>query len=185
MKTRQFVTAVGFALALAGTASAAPYTRVLPASTINFSATQMGVTMPGHFAKFNARVAFDPANVAADKLAIDVDAASADAGSSQTSALVVGADWLDAAHHPQAGFVASRFTAAGPGRWWVDGTFSVKGRSAPLRVLAVAHPSGADLALDADFKLQRLQWALGGGAWADTSVVGAEIPVHVHLLLAR
>ena len=185
MKTRQLLSALGFGLVLAGTASAAPYTRVLPASTINFSATQMGVTMPGHFAKFNARVAFDPANVAADKLAIDVDAASADAGSSQTSALVVGADWLDAAHHPQAGFVATRFTAAGPGRWWVDGTFSVKGRSAPLRVLATAHAAGADLALDADFKLQRLQWALGGGAWADTSVVGAEIPVHVHLLLAR
>ena len=185
MKSLQLAAALAVSAALATAASAAPYSRVLPGSAIDFSATQMGVTMPGHFAKFNARVAFDPANVAADKLAIDVDAASADAGSSQTSALVVGADWLDAAHHPQAGFVATRFTAAGPGRWWVDGTFSVKGRSAPLRVLAVAHPSGADLALDADFKLQRLQWALGSGAWADTSVVGAEIPVHVHLLLAR
>jgi polyisoprenoid-binding protein YceI len=185
MKTLQLAAALAASVALASAASAAPYTRVLPASTIAFSATQMGVTMPGHFTKFSASVAFDPADAASDKLSIDVDAASADAGSSQTSELVVGADWLDAAHHPKASFVARRFTAAGPGRWWVDGTFSVKGRSAPLRVLAVAHAAGADLALDADFKLQRLQWALGSGAWADTSVVGAEIPVHVHLLLAR
>ena len=185
MRTRHFTAAVACTIAFAATASAAPYTRVLPGSAIDFSATQMGVTMKGHFAKFDARVAFDPGNAAADKLSVQVDAASADAGSSQTNGLIVGADWLDAAHHPQAAFVARRFTAAGPGRWWVDGTFSVKGHSAPLRVLASAHASGAELALDADFTLQRLQWALGSGAWADTSVVGASIPVHVHLLLGR
>jgi polyisoprenoid-binding protein YceI len=38
--------------------------------------------------------------------------------------------------------------------------------------------------MDADFKLQRTAWGLGSGSWADTSVVAADIPVHVHLVVA-
>ena len=180
---RQVAVALAVAAVLPA-ASATTYTRVLSASSVSFSATQMGVTMPGHFSRMTAQVTFDPAHAAADHLTLSVDTASADAGSSQTTTLITGADWLDAAHHPQASFVASRFTPDGPNRWWVDGTFSVKGHSAPLRVLASAHPQGPDLALDADFDLKRLQWGLGSGAWADTSVVGATLPIHVHLLLA-
>ncbi len=181
MRTLAFALAVAAALPAA---RAATYTRVLPESSVSFSATQMGVTMPGHFTRISAQVVFDPARPAMDRVAVTVQTASADAANAQTTALITGADWLDAAHHPQASFVSSRFTPAGPNRWWVDGTFSVKGHSAPLRVLATAHAQGADLALDADVKLARLHWGLGSGGWSDTSVVGAELPIHVHLLLA-
>lgn len=178
----------GFALVASACAAAqaAPtaYTTVLPSSTVTFSATQMGVKMPGRFERLSAQVDFVPAAPAQSRVSVSVDAASVNAGSGQTNALLAGTDWLDAKAYPQARFVSTRFDPAGPGRYWVSGTFTVKGRSRPLRVLVVTHPTGADLALDADFTLQRTAFGLGTGSWADTGVVAAAIPVHVHLLLA-
>ncbi len=172
----------GSACALAQAAPAA-YTRVLPGSTVTFSATQMGVKMPGRFDRLTAQVDFVPGAPAQSKVSVSVDAASVDAGSGQTNTLLTGSDWLDAKAYPQDRFVSSRFDAAGPGRYWVSGTFTAKGHSQPLRVLVVTHPVGANLALDADFTLQRTALGLGTGSWADTSVVAAAIPVHVHLLV--
>jgi polyisoprenoid-binding protein YceI len=178
---------VALALGLAaGSAHAATpgYGRVLPGSSVSFSATQMGVAMRGEFHTVQVQAAFAPANPAQSRLSVSVASASVDAGSSDTNALLSGVDWLDAQHFPNARFVSTAFSADGAGRYWVSGQFTVKGRTQALRVLATTHPSGANLALDADFNLDRSAWALGTGAWADTSVVAAALPIHVHLLLA-
>ena len=146
--------------------------------------TQMGVNMKGHFGTVHAQVHFAPQELQSSSVQVTVDAASVDAGSSQTDQLLRGADWLDAKADPQARFVSTRWSAAGPGRYWVDGNFTVRGATHALRVLVSTHAQGKALAMDADFKLQRTAWGLGSGSWADTSVVAADIPVQVHLVVA-
>ncbi len=182
---RPLVLAAG-ALALAATAQAAPaiYAQVQPGAQVAFQATQMGVTMKGHFGTVHAQVHFAPQDLQASSVQVSVDAASVDAGSSQTNQLLLGPDWLDAKADPQARFVSTRWSSAGPGRYWVDGSFTVRGATHPLRALVSTHAQGKDLVMDADFKLQRTAWGLGSGSWADTSVVAADIPVHVHLVVA-
>ena len=188
MSPRLHHLALGLALAasLAAPAWAQPgaYTHVLPASTVTFSATQMGVAMHGRFARLSAQIDFVPADLAKSHVSVTIDAASVDAGSSQTNALLTGADWLDAKAYPQARFVSSSFAPDGPGRYWVSGQFTAKGHTQPMRVLVTTQAAGADLAMDADFTLQRTTFGLGTGSWADTGVVAAGIPVHVHLLVA-
>ena len=171
------------AAALGSAAHAATvYTQVRPGAQVTFQATQMGVAMKGRFATVQAQVHFAPQQPAGSRVEVTVQAASVDAGSSQTDELLRGADWLDAKAFPQARFVSSAFTPAGAGRYWVDGSFTVRGVSHPLRVLVTTHASGADLAMDADFQLDRRSYGLGGGSWADTGVVAADIAVHVQLL---
>ena len=173
------------ALGLAAAAHAAPvYSHVQPGAQVDFQATQMGVAMKGHFGTVHAQVHFTPQDPKTSSVQVSVDAASVHAGSAQTDELLRGPDWLDAKADPQARFVSSAWSAAGPGRYWVDGQFTVRGITHPLRVLVSAHAQGQALALDADFKLQRTAWGLGSGSWADTSVVAADIPVHVHLVVA-
>jgi len=172
------------AFSAAAHAQPAAYTHVLPASTVTFSATQMGVPMHGRFKTVDAQVDFLPGDLARSHVSVAVQAASIDAGSAQTDALLTGADWLAAPANPQARFTSAQFTAAGPGRYWVSGTLTVKGHSQPLRVLVTTHPAGADLAMDAAFTLDRTAFGLGTGSWADTSVVAAAIPVQVHLVVA-
>jgi polyisoprenoid-binding protein YceI len=183
-----------FAPALLITASAATplmaqaattvYSRVLPASTVDFSATQMGVPIHGHFKTLAAVVDFQAADLAQCHVTVVISAASVDAGSRQTNDLLTGSDWLDAKADPQDRFVSTSFTQAGPGKYWVAGNFSVKGKSQPLRVLVTTHMAGANLVLDADFPLNRTAFGLGTGSWADTSVVAASLPIHVQLLVA-
>lgn len=179
---------IGLACAAAFTAAASAqpvaYTHVLPASTVTFTATQMGVPMHGRFKTVDAEVDFVPGDLAKSHVRVAVQAASIDAGSAQTDELLTGADWLAARTHPQARFTSTQFTADGPGRYWVSGTLTVKGHSQPLRVLVITHPAGADLAMDAAFTLDRTAFGLGTGSWADTSVVAAAIPVQVHLVVA-
>ena len=173
------------ALALAAGADAAPlYSHVQPGCQVSFQATQMGVAMKGHFATVQAQVHFAPAALQTSRVQVAVACASVHAGGSQADSLLRGPDWLDAKAHPQARFVSTGFTADGPGRYWVDGKFSVRGTTHPMRVLLLTHAAGADLAMDVDFRLERSSYGLGGGSWADTSVVSGEIPVHVHLLVA-
>ena len=174
------------ALGLAAGAQAAPavYAQVQPGAQVDFQATQMGVAMKGHFGTVHAQVHFTPQDPKSSSVQVSVDAASVHAGSAQTDELLRGPDWLDAKADPQARFVSSAWSAAGPGRYWVDGQFTVRGVTHPLRVLVSTHAQGQALALDADFKLQRTAWGLGSGSWADTSVVAADIPVHVHLVVA-
>ncbi|MGA8009460.1 MAG: YceI family protein [Thiomonas sp.] len=160
------------------------YTQALPASSVTFSATQMGVQMKGSFKTVTAQVAFVPTDLAKSHVAVAVQAASVDAGSAQTNALLTGADWLAAKVDPQARFVSSSFAPDGPGRYWLSGTFTAKGHSQPLRVLVTTHPSGKDLVMDASFTLNRSTFGLGTGSWADTSVVAAAIPVQVHLVVS-
>ncbi|MDE1979346.1 MAG: polyisoprenoid-binding protein [Betaproteobacteria bacterium] len=163
---------------------AAAYTHALPASSVSFSATQMGVPMKGHFKTLTTQIDFMPGDLAKSHVEVAVQSASVDAGSAQTNALLAGADWLAAKADPQARFVSSQFTPDGPGRYWVSGTFSVKGHSQPLRVQVSTHPDGKDLIMDAAFTLDRTAFGLGTGSWADTSVVAAAIAVQVHLVVS-
>ena len=163
---------------------AAAYTHALPASSVSFSATQMGVPMKGHFKTLTTQIDFMPGDLAKSHVEVAVQSASVDAGSAQTNALLAGADWLAAKADPQARFVSTQFTPDGPGRYWVSGTFSVKGHSQPLRVQVSTHPDGKDLIMDAAFTLDRTAFGLGTGSWADTSVVAAAIAVQVHLVVS-
>ena len=160
------------------------YTHALPTSSVTFSATQMGVPMSGRFKTIAAQVDFMPSDLAKSRVSVAVQTASIDAGSTQTNALLTGADWLAAQADPQARFVSSSFAADGPGRYWLTGTLTAKGHSQPLRLLVTSHPAGADLVLDTSFTLNRTVFGLGTGSWADTSVVAAAIPVQVHLVVS-
>ncbi|WP_449370150.1 YceI family protein [Thiomonas sp.] len=165
-------------------AAALTYTHVLPASSVTFSATQMGVPMKGRFKTLTAQIDFMPGDLAKSHVTVAVQSASVDAGSAQTNALLTGADWLAAKADPQARFVSAQFAPDGPGRYWLSGTFSVKGHSQPLRVRVSTHPDGKDLVMDAAFTLDRTAFGLGTGSWDDTSVVAAAIPVQVHLVVS-
>ncbi len=168
----------------AGAHAAEVYSQVRPGAEVSFQAKQMGVPMKGHFATVQAQVHFAPQDLKHSRVEVTVQAASVDAGSSQTNDLLRGADWLDAKAFPQARFVSTGFVPAGAGRYWASGNFTVRGATRALRVLVTTHAAGPALAMDADFQLDRSAYGLGGGSWADTSVVAAMIPVHVHLLVA-
>ena len=44
-------------------------------------------------------------------------------------------------------------------------------------------PQGDGATLDVNATLKRLDFGIGGGDWADTTMIGNDVAVHGHLLL--
>src|SRR5690606_6997736 len=79
--------------------------QLVPAqSSIELSACQMGVPLQGHFKKFDAQLAFDPAKLASSRIRFTVDTGSATMGARETDAELPKPVWFNVAQFPQAVF---------------------------------------------------------------------------------
>ena len=171
-------------LALPIAAHAAPTTwTVDPArSTLTFEATQQGEKFTGTFGKFQALVQYDEKEIADSKLEVTIDVRSVDTHAKDRDQTLTGGDWFDVAHQPTATFrtVAMRMTARGP---TADADLTIKGKTQRIAFPFRFTVNGSDATLDGHATLDRLDFGLGAGEWADESVVGRKVEVTTHLVL--
>lgn len=153
-------------------------------SRITFTSTQMGVPVEGRFGKFSANLDFDPAKPDASKARIDIDLASVDAGSSDANAEVAGKGWFNVKEFPTASFVTNSIKALGKGRYEARGQMTIKGKTRDMAVTFSYQADGANGVIDGSLPLQRTQFGIGDGPWADTSVVADEVPIKFHLVVS-
>ena len=184
-------TAARWALA-AGLVTLAPWAAaqqvLVPSqSSLGFAIKQMGVPVEGQFRKFDAQVSFDPAKLAASKIAFTVDVGSATMGSKEADAEMPKPVWFNAIKFPQASFQSSAIKALGGGKFEVAGKLSIKGAARDVVVPVTLSQSGAAPALTTTatgaFPIPRLAFKVGEAEWADTSMVADEVQVRFKLVL--
>lgn len=159
--------------------------KLLPAqSEISFVSRQMGSPVEGRFRSFDAQVSLDPKQLAAAKIVLVVDLASATLASTDTETELRQSDWFDVKKFPQASFTSSTVKSAGPGRLEVVGTFSLKGRSRPLTVSVALTQSGGISTATGAFTIRRLDFKVGDGDWADTDLIANDVQVKFKLALS-
>lgn len=181
MKT--FVIVSTLALAAAWSGSAGAQQLQAAGSEITFTSKQMGVPVDGRFRKFDAQVAFDPRKPEAAKIAFTVDLASVSLGAAEVEAEVVKPDWFDTKKFPQASFQSSAVKAAGPGKFEVAGTLTIKGTSQNVVVPVALAAAGATTTATGAFTIKRLAYRIGDGDWKDTSMVADDVQVRFKLAL--
>lgn len=180
MKQMAFIAALFLPLA----AAAAEFSAVMPEkSSVAFVFKQMGVPMDGKFAKFTARIGFDPAQAAKASAQIDVDVSSIDAGSGEANDEVKGKNWFNAREFPVARFVSSSVKALGGNRFEVLGKMSMKGRTRDVVAPFSFRQDGPLAVLEGSIPIQREQYGIGEGAWSDTSIVADEVQVRFRFTL--
>ena len=180
------VTALLMAALLAAPAQAQTQAqqKLLPAqSDIGFAIKQMGVGVEGHFKRFEAHIAFDPAKLDAAKMAFTVDLASATMGTPDMDSELPKATWFNTAKFPQATFQSSMVKSLGGGKFEVSGKLAVKGnvRDVVVPVLLVAN--GAMTTASGAFPIKRLAFKIGENEWADTSMLADDVQVKFKLAL--
>ncbi len=151
-------------------------------STLGFKGSYQGEGFEGKFKHFNASIAYDAADLAQSKFDVTIDLASADTGSSERDDTLKGSDFFAIAQFPKAHFVTESFTKAADGRISAHGKLTIRDKTADvvLQVRFAAASGGATL--DVDTVLKRADYALGAGSdWKD---IGADVPVHGHLVLS-
>jgi polyisoprenoid-binding protein YceI len=174
-------------LLLLGTLAAAQAgaQKVLPAqSEIAFTSKQMGVPVDGKFRKWEAQIAFDPKKPETGHVNFTIDTGSASFGSPETDAEVPKAPWFNAAKFPQANFQSTGLKAVGPAKFEVTGKLTIKGNVKDVVVpVAVAQAGGVTTATGA-FTIKRLDFKIGEGEWADTSMVANDVQVKFKLAVS-
>ncbi|HEX5805087.1 MAG TPA: YceI family protein [Macromonas sp.] len=158
--------------------------QLVPAqSSVNFVSKQMGVPVEGHFSKFSAQLAFDPAKPANSKIAFSVDVGSATLGVREADAELPKPVWFNSAKFPQATFQSSTVKGLGNGRYEVAGRLTIKGASSDVVVPVALTQSGATTWATGAFPIKRLTFKIGENEWADTSMVADEVQVKFKLAL--
>jgi polyisoprenoid-binding protein YceI len=171
------------AFALPFAATAADYTVQPAASTLGFSDTFQGETFNGHFGQWTAAISYDVANLAASKFDVEVTLASVKTGDHDRDGALPGADFFDVAKFPKAHFVTTGFRQNGA-QVIADGKLTLRGVTKPVSLDVTFKPQGSGATLDVAGTVKRLDFGVGGGDYADTSVIGADVKVTAHLQLA-
>jgi len=168
-------------VAQAQTAAASAQKVVFAQSEIAFTSRQMSVPVDGKFKKWDAQISFDPKKPEAGKVSFAIDTGSAGFGAPETDAEVPKAAWFNSAKFPQATFQSTAIKSAGPGKLEVSGKLSIKGTVRDVVVpVTLTQTAGVTTAAGA-FILKRLEFKIGDGEWADTSMVADEVKVRFKL----
>jgi polyisoprenoid-binding protein YceI len=144
---------------------------------------QMGVPLDGHFKKFSAQVAFDPAKLATSKIAFTVDTGSATLGSRETDAELPKPTWFNVPKFPQAQFESTAIKALGGGKFEVAGKLTIKGTAQNVVVPVALTQSGPTTTATGTLPIKRLAFKIGENEWADTSMVADDVTVKFKLAL--
>lgn len=149
-------------------------------STLTFKGSYQGESFDGKFKKFDATIAYDAADPSKSKFDVTIDLRSADTGSGERDETLATSDFFDTAKTPSAHFVTESFAKAGDGVE-AKGSLTIRNATKPVTLKVKFAENGNSATLDVDATLQRADFGLGsGGDWAD---IGAEVPVHGHLVL--
>ncbi len=164
-----------------------PATLVAAGSEIAFTTKQMGVPVEGKFGKFTAQIALDPKKPETGTVAFSIDTDSARFGSAELDAEVPKATWLNVPRFPQASFNSSAVKGLGGGKFEVTGKLTIKGATKDLTVPVQVTQAGAASAqvstASGSFVIKRLDFKVGDGDWADTSMLANDIQVRFKLQL--
>ena len=188
--TARTLSALTLVAALLAAAAPAAWSQPRPAqlqaagSEIAFTTKQMGVPVEGKFGKFSAQIVLDPKKPETGSVAFAIDTGSARFGSAELDAEVPKAPWLNVPKFPQATFQSSAIKAAGPGRFEVTGKLAIKGATQDVVVPVQLTQAAGSSTATGSFTIKRLEFKIGEGEWADTSMVANDVLVRFKLVLA-
>lgn len=156
-------------------------------SSLSFKGSYQNEGFDGKFKKFDAAISYNEADLSKAKFDVKVDVASVDTASSERDDSLKGDEFFDPKKFPQAHFITTSFAKGADGAVVAQGTLTIRDQTKPVTLkvkFAASGPStgsGQAATLDVDTTLKRLDFGLGVGKdWVD---VGADVPVHGHLVL--
>jgi polyisoprenoid-binding protein YceI len=153
-------------------------------SQIGFVIKQMNVPVEGGFSRYSVKAVFDPAKPETGQFQVELDIASINTGSEEGDGEAKRPAWFDTARYPKAVFISKSIKKDGAGRYTVSGDLTLKGRTRPLIAPFLLTPQrGGGWLASGRVSLKRSQFDIGGGEWADPSVVADDLEARFKILM--
>jgi polyisoprenoid-binding protein YceI len=156
----------------------------------NHSVVQFGVkhvfsTVMGTFSDFDAVLVFDPKNPGAGKFDFTIKVASINTGNTKRDNHLRSKDFFDEKAFPLMRFTSSKIIHKGGNKYMVTGTMTLKETSKTMEIPFIFHgtapspfkPSQIIAGFDTRFDLERLDFKVGNGKFAEMGVVGKTVRV--------
>lgn len=169
-------------LALAAPAQAADYVQA-PGSTLVFATQYDGETFTGTFPGFSTTFRFDPADLASARLEVTIPLAGTRTGNGDRDTTLRGSDFFNVAKFAQARYTATAFRKLADGRYAADGMLELRGVRKPVTLTFTWTPGAAPV-LSGQATVRRLDFGVGSGDWADTSLIPNEVAVSTRVVFA-
>ncbi len=161
---------------------AADYTQA-PGSTLGFSGKYQGEAFNGTFPGFVTKFSFDPKQLSGAKLDVTIPLATATTRNSDYDGELRGTSFFNSKQFPQARYTATKFRSLGGNKYAADGSLSLRGVAKPVTLTFTWTP-GAKSVLAGSALVKRLDFGVGSGDWADTSVIPNDIKVTTKVIFS-
>lgn len=182
MRWLLFVLPVALLMAVPVCADAAPLVR--DASRLDFVSKQMGAPVKGSFSRFDGDIVVDEKNPGNSRAAVTIHMDGIDAGSDDANVEVRRKPWFDVKNHPRADFISTSVTPMGNNQFRVAGKVTIKGVTRDVTAPVSAKKEKDGWRFEGRFTLNRLDFNIGEGAWADVSTVANAVEVSFRFLVS-
>ncbi len=160
---------------------------------INFSVRHFFTPVTGSFGDYEIDLDFDPEYPEKSSVRVKVAVASIDTGNEKRDNHLRSADWFDAEKYAYMTFESSSVKRVAKNRFLANGTLSIKDAKRqielPITLLGVQEiPEqmremlggvGRVASFQADAQLDRRDFGVGVGSWAETVIVGAGVDITI------
>jgi polyisoprenoid-binding protein YceI len=147
------------------------------ASRLAFEARQGAQAIRGRFARWNAAIRFDPADLAGSTVTVEVDPTSLESGDANRDKQAQAAEFFDTARHPVARYRTRSFHPLGEDRFEVEAELTLKGVTRPLRHPVRIRVEGDRASASGEVSLKRRDFGFGSGVFESDQILGSEILV--------
>lgn len=154
-------------------------------SQIGFSDVQTGKKFTGHFTKFSATVTFNPKAPAAGHAKVVINMCTARAGSVQRNEALPQPNWFDCKAFPTATFTATSFKSDGGANYTAIGTLKIRNITKPISMPFTFVPHGKQADITGQVTLNRTDFGVGQGIWANGNWVGLNVQVMIKLVATQ
>ena len=158
-------------------------------SRINFIGNVYKTDFNASFSNFYGDIIFDPDDLANSKVDIKINLKSVDSQDAERDSEMLGEAWFNVASHPIANFKSIEFQEQSQGKYLVIGNLTLAGKTMPIKfpftLDIVKGDQGQKAFMNAEFKINRLDYDLGGEEWKSADSVGHNIDVKVILFAEK
>lgn len=161
----------------AAMAKAAPW-KLEKGGRLGFSAEYSGEAIKGSFGRWDAKIVFDPEDLAGSSIRATIDLASVESGDSQRDDMLRSDSFFGVGSNPSAQYVSTSIRETGAGRYVANGTLTLHGQRKPMTLRFSLKIDGDKATANGSATLQRLSFGVGEAEWSATDqlkdVVGVD-----------
>jgi polyisoprenoid-binding protein YceI len=145
--------------------------------------TQEHVPVEASFQRFGGEIAYDPTNLGAATVSLDVETGSLDLGDPSYGAEIRKPSWFDSTSFPNATFRSKGITAISASRLECLGVLTIKGKPLTVKIPVSVTKVATGVTFDGTLDVSRKAFGIGSADWDD--VLEDKVIIKFHILNNR